>query len=63
MSIRYSFSWREARWFLPMVDDVPLATGAAGRHIYAMARTQGRGHDDWTTGIFRTVRALAGLTE
>lgn len=54
-----------------MVDDEPLATGAAGRRIcpqiyapiYAMAQTQGRGHGDWTTGIFRTVRALAGLTE
>ncbi len=43
--------------------NVPLVTGAAGRQIYAMARTQGRGRDDWTTGIFRTVRALAGLTE
>ncbi len=43
--------------------NVPLATGAAGRQIYAIARSQGRGHDDWTTGIFRTVRALAGLTE
>jgi 4-hydroxybutyrate dehydrogenase/sulfolactaldehyde 3-reductase len=43
--------------------NVPLVTGAAGRQIYAMARSQGRGCDDWTTGIFRTVRALAGLTE
>ncbi len=43
--------------------NVPLATGAAGRQIYAMARTQGRGRDDWTTGIFRTVRALAGLKD
>jgi 4-hydroxybutyrate dehydrogenase/sulfolactaldehyde 3-reductase len=43
--------------------NVPLATGAAGRQIYAMARSQGRGRDDWTTGIFRTVRALAGLTD
>jgi len=43
--------------------NVPLATGAAGRQIYAIARSQGRGRDDWTTGIFRTVRALAGLTE
>ncbi len=43
--------------------NVPLATGAAGRQIYAMARSQGRGRDDWTTGIFRTVRSLAGLTK
>ena len=41
--------------------NVPLATGSAGRQIYAMARVQGRGRDDWTTGIFRTVRTLAGL--
>jgi 4-hydroxybutyrate dehydrogenase/sulfolactaldehyde 3-reductase len=41
--------------------NVPLTTGAAGRQVYAMARTQGRGRDDWTTGIFRTIRALAGL--
>ena len=41
--------------------NVPLATGSAGRQIYAMARAQGRGRDDWTTGIFRTVRTLAGL--
>ncbi|MEE8499149.1 MAG: NAD-binding protein [Kiloniellales bacterium] len=43
--------------------NVPLATGAAGRQIYAMARSQGRGRDDWTTGIFRTVRALASLKD
>lgn len=41
--------------------NVPLTTGAAGRQIYALARAQGRGGDDWTTGILRTVRALAGL--
>lgn len=41
--------------------NVPLATGASGRQIYAVARAQGRGRDDWTTGVFRTVRNLAGL--
>lgn len=43
--------------------NVPLTTGAAGRQVYAMARAQGRGRDDWTTGIFRTVRTLAGLVD
>lgn len=38
---------------------VPAVTGAAGREVYAMARAQGRGDDDWTTGILRTVRALS----
>lgn len=41
--------------------NVPLATGSAGRQIYAMARAQGHGREDWTTGIFRTIRTLAGL--
>lgn len=41
--------------------NVPLTTGSAGRQIYAMARAQGRGGNDWTTGILRTVRSLAGL--
>lgn len=41
--------------------NVPFATGAAAREIYGIARTQNRGRDDWTTGIYRTVRALAGL--
>ena len=41
--------------------NVPLATGSAGRQIYAMARVQGHGREDWTTGIFRTIRTLAGL--
>jgi 4-hydroxybutyrate dehydrogenase/sulfolactaldehyde 3-reductase len=40
--------------------NVPLATGAAARQMYAIARSQGRGRDDWTTGIYRTERTLAG---
>lgn len=40
--------------------NVPLATGAAARQIYALARARGMGRDDWTTAIYRTVRALAG---
>jgi 4-hydroxybutyrate dehydrogenase/sulfolactaldehyde 3-reductase len=37
---------------------VPLSTGAAARQIYAIAQAQGHGREDWTTGIFRTLRAL-----
>ncbi|MDH3579999.1 MAG: sulfolactaldehyde 3-reductase [Hyphomicrobiales bacterium] len=43
--------------------NVPAATGAAGRQIYSLARSQGRGGDDWTTGILRTLRALSGLND
>ncbi|MEE9195315.1 MAG: NAD-binding protein, partial [Alphaproteobacteria bacterium] len=39
---------------------VPLATGAAARQIYAMAQSAGRGREDWTTGIFRTLRGVTG---
>lgn len=39
---------------------VPLATGAAARQIYAMAQSAGRGREDWTTAIFRTLRGLTG---
>ena len=39
--------------------NVPLTTGGAGRAIYNAARARGYGRDDWTTAIFRTVRALA----
>jgi 4-hydroxybutyrate dehydrogenase/sulfolactaldehyde 3-reductase len=40
--------------------NVPLATGAVARQMYALARAQGRGRDDWTTAIYHTVRRLAG---
>ena len=33
MSIRYIFSWREARWFLPTVNDVPRSNGSRHRPI------------------------------
>lgn len=39
---------------------VPMATGAAARQIYAMAQSAGRGREDWTTGIFRTLRGVTG---
>ncbi len=39
---------------------VPLMTGAAARQIYTLAQSQGHGREDWTTGIFRTIRAMSG---
>jgi 4-hydroxybutyrate dehydrogenase/sulfolactaldehyde 3-reductase len=44
-------------------SNVPATTGAVGRQIYSLARAQGRGGDDWTTGILRTLRALSGLAD
>jgi 4-hydroxybutyrate dehydrogenase/sulfolactaldehyde 3-reductase len=41
---------------------VPLATGAVSRQLYQVAQAKGHGRDDWTTGIFRTLKAL-GRTE
>ena len=37
---------------------VPLSTGAAARQVYAIAQAQKHGREDWTTGIFRTLRGL-----
>lgn len=37
---------------------VPLHTGAAARQVYAIAQAQGHGREDWTTGVFRTLKAL-----
>ena len=39
---------------------VPLATGAVGRQLYQVAQARGHGRDDWTTGIYRTLKALGG---
>jgi len=39
---------------------VPLATGAVSRQLYQVAQARGHGRDDWTTGIFRTLKALGG---
>ncbi len=41
---------------------VPLATGAVGRQLYQVAQAQGRGRDDWTTGVFRTLKELGGAS-
>lgn len=40
---------------------VPMATGSVAREIYSIASAAGRGGDDWTTGIYRTVKSLAAI--
>ena len=37
----------------------PMATGAVAREIYNIASAKGHGREDWSTGIFRTVKYLA----
>jgi 4-hydroxybutyrate dehydrogenase/sulfolactaldehyde 3-reductase len=37
---------------------VPLATGAVSRQLYQVAQARGHGREDWTTGLFRTLKAL-----
>jgi 4-hydroxybutyrate dehydrogenase/sulfolactaldehyde 3-reductase len=37
---------------------VPLATGAVSRQLYQVAQARGHGREDWTTGVFRTLKAL-----
>lgn len=39
---------------------VPLATGGVAHQVYTIASAQGHGREDWTTGIYRTVKALSG---
>ena len=41
---------------------VPLSTGSVAREIYNIASAAGRGEDDWTTGIYRTLKSLSKLT-
>lgn len=40
---------------------VPLATGSVAREIYNVGSAAGRGTEDWTTGIYRTVKSLAQI--
>ncbi len=40
---------------------VPLATGAVSRQLYQVAQARGHGREDWTTGIYRTLKALGGV--
>ena len=41
---------------------VPLSTGSVAREIYNIASATGRGEDDWTTGIYRTLKSLSKIT-
>lgn len=41
---------------------VPLATGSVAREIYTIASAAGHGTEDWTTGIYRTIKDLSGRT-
>lgn len=40
---------------------VALATGGIAREIYNVASAAGHGDEDWTTGIYRTVKELAKI--
>lgn len=40
---------------------VPMATGSVAREIYNAASAAGYGGEDWTTGIYRTVKKLANI--
>lgn len=40
---------------------VPMATGSVAREIYNVASASGHGTEDWTTGVYRTVKNLAKL--
>jgi 4-hydroxybutyrate dehydrogenase/sulfolactaldehyde 3-reductase len=40
---------------------VPMSTGSVAREIYNVASAAGHGSEDWTTGIFRTVKNLAQI--
>lgn len=37
---------------------VPLPAAAVARQLYEVAQAHGHGREDWTTGLFRTMRAL-----
>lgn len=37
---------------------VPLAAAAVSRQFYQVAQAQGHGREDWTTGLFRTLKDL-----
>ena len=42
---------------------VPLSTGSVAREIYNVASAAGRGEEDWTTGIYRTLKNLSKISE
>ncbi|MDA0961132.1 MAG: NAD(P)-binding domain-containing protein [Proteobacteria bacterium] len=42
---------------------VPLSTGSVAREVYNIASAAGRGEEDWTTGIYRTLKNLSKISE
>lgn len=42
---------------------VPLSTGSVAREVYNIASAAGRGAEDWTTGIYRTLKNLSKISE
>jgi len=40
---------------------VPLSTGSVARKFYNIASAVGHGEDDWTTGIYRTIKSLSKI--
>jgi 4-hydroxybutyrate dehydrogenase/sulfolactaldehyde 3-reductase len=41
---------------------VPLSTGSVAREFYNVASAAGHGEEDWTTGIYRTIKTLSKVT-
>jgi 4-hydroxybutyrate dehydrogenase/sulfolactaldehyde 3-reductase len=41
---------------------VPLSTGSVAREFYNVASAAGHGEEDWTTGIYRTIKTLSKIT-
>jgi 4-hydroxybutyrate dehydrogenase/sulfolactaldehyde 3-reductase len=42
---------------------VPLSTGSVAREVYNIASAAGRGEEDWTPGIYRTLKNLSKISE
>jgi 4-hydroxybutyrate dehydrogenase/sulfolactaldehyde 3-reductase len=40
---------------------VPLSTGSVAREFYNVASAAGHGEEDWTTGIYRTIKTLSKI--
>lgn len=44
-------------------SEVSLLTGEAAHEVYNKASAAGRGQEDWTTGIYRTVKKLSKIVD
>ena len=44
-------------------SEVSLATGTVAHEVYSEASAAGRGRQDWTTGIYRTVKKLSKIVD